>query len=71
MDDEVVVEGGGVVDAEALHERDRGVKVETNPVNYRLSASAFLAEIGRMQLEFCEYPSLHAREHAARARDPQ
>lgn len=33
-------------------------KVETNPVNYRLSASAFLAEIDRMQLEVREYLSL-------------
>ena len=30
-------------------------KVETNPVNYRLSASGFLAEIDRMQLEAREY----------------
>jgi len=33
-------------------------KVETNPVNYRLSASGFLAEIDRMQLEVREYLSL-------------
>jgi hypothetical protein len=46
-------------------------KVETNPVNYRLSASAFLAEIDRMQLEVREYLSLHPGEHAARARDAQ
>ncbi len=32
--------------------------VETNPVNYRLSASGFLAEIDRMQLEVREYLSL-------------
>jgi hypothetical protein len=41
-------------------------KVETNPVNYRLSASGFLAEIDRMQLEVREYLSLHPAELAAR-----
>ena len=30
---------------------------ETNPTNYRLSASGFLAEIDRMQLEVREYLS--------------
>ena len=33
-------------------------KVETNPTNYRLSASGFLAEIDRMQLEVREYLSV-------------
>jgi len=33
-------------------------QVETNPVNYRLSASGFLAEVDRMQLEVREYLSL-------------
>lgn len=33
-------------------------KVETNPANYRLSASGFLAELDRMQLEVREYLSL-------------
>jgi len=37
-------------------------KVETNPVNYRLSASGFLAEIDRMQLEVREYLSVPAVE---------
>lgn len=32
-------------------------KMETNPTNYRLSSSGFLAEIDRMQLEVCEYMS--------------
>ncbi|HUE72691.1 MAG TPA: hypothetical protein VMP01_17530 [Pirellulaceae bacterium] len=32
-------------------------KMESNPVNYRLSASGFLAEIDRMQLEIREYLS--------------
>ena len=36
--------------------------VETNPVNYRLSVSGFLAEIDRMQLEAREYLSLHPAE---------
>jgi hypothetical protein len=40
-------------------------KVETNPVNYRLSASGFLAEIDRMQLEVREYLSLHPAERVA------
>ncbi len=39
-------------------------KVETNPANYRLSASGFLAEIDRMQLEVREYLSLPAGEVA-------
>jgi hypothetical protein len=39
-------------------------KAETNPVNYRLSASGFLAEIDRMQLEVREYLSLHPAELA-------
>ena len=33
-------------------------KVETNPTNYRLSASGFIAEVDRMQLEVREYLSL-------------
>lgn len=33
-------------------------RVETNPTNYRLSASGFIAEIDRMQLEVREYLSL-------------
>jgi len=40
-------------------------KTETNPVNYRLSASGFLAEIDRMQLEVREYLSLHPTEQLA------
>lgn len=30
-------------------------KMETNPTNYRLSASGFIAEVDRMQLEVREY----------------
>jgi hypothetical protein len=37
-------------------------QVETNPANYHLSASGFLAEIDRMQLEVREYLSLHPGE---------
>ena len=33
-------------------------KMETNATNYRLSASGFIAEIDRMQLEVREYLSL-------------
>lgn len=39
--------------------------VETNPANYHSSASGFLAEIDRMQLEIREYLSLHPVELAA------
>lgn len=42
-------------------------KVETNPDNYRLSASGFLAELDRMQLEVREYLALHPTELAASA----
>ena len=41
--------------------------VETNPANYHLSASGFLAEIDRMQLEVREYLSLHPAELKASA----
>ena len=40
-------------------------QVETNPANYPASASGFLAEIDRMQLEVREYLSLHPTEMAA------
>lgn len=40
---------------------------ETNPTNYRASASGFLAEIDRMQLEVREYLSVHPAELAANA----
>ncbi len=39
-------------------------QVETNPANYHASASSFLAEIDRMQLEVREYLSLHPAELA-------
>ncbi len=42
-------------------------QVETNPGNYYLSASGFLAEIDRMQLEVREYLSLHPGELKASA----
>jgi hypothetical protein len=42
-------------------------KVETNPLNYRLSASGFLAEVDRMQLEVRECLSLHPTEVAINA----
>ena len=35
---------------------------ETNPVNFRKSASGFLAEVDRMQLEVREYLSIPAIE---------
>jgi hypothetical protein len=40
-------------------------KVETNPANYRLSASGFIAEIDRMHLEAREYLTSHPAELAA------
>jgi hypothetical protein len=40
---------------QVLHLRN----VETNATNYRLSASGFLAEIDRMQLDVREYLLLH------------
>lgn len=38
---------------------------EDNPENYHASASGFLAEIDRMQLEVREYLSLHPAELAS------
>ena len=40
-------------------------QVETNPTNYRMSASGFLAELDRMQLEVREYFSRHPMEISA------
>lgn len=40
-------------------------RVEANPSNYRASASGFLAEIDRMQLDVREYISVHPTELAA------
>jgi hypothetical protein len=37
-------------------------KTETNPVNYKLSAGGFLAEIDRMNLEVREYLMFHPSE---------
>jgi hypothetical protein len=37
-------------------------QTEPNPANYHASASGFLAEIDRMQLEVREYLSLHPAE---------
>jgi hypothetical protein len=39
-------------------------KVETNPANYHASASGFLAEIDRMQLEVREFLSTHPADLA-------
>ncbi len=36
--------------------------VESNPANFHASASGFLAEIDRMQLEIREYLSMHPVE---------
>jgi len=40
-------------------------KTEDRPANYHASASGFLAEIDRMQLEVREYLSLHPAELAS------
>jgi hypothetical protein len=37
-------------------------KVESNPTNYHVAASGFLAEIDRMQLEVRDYFSTHPAE---------
>jgi len=37
-------------------------QVETNPVNYRLSASGYLAELDRMYLEVRDYLWMHPDE---------
>lgn len=37
-------------------------RVETNPANYRHSASGFLAEVDRMQLDVREYLCRHPAE---------
>jgi hypothetical protein len=37
-------------------------RVETNPLNYRLSADGYLAEIDRMNLEVRDYLSIHPSE---------
>jgi hypothetical protein len=42
-------------------------RVETNPTNYHASASGFLAEMDRMQLEVREYLALHPNETVAEA----
>ncbi len=44
-------------------------KLETNPVNYRLSSSGFLFEIDRMQLEVRKYLSLLPASIAMEAND--
>ena len=43
-------------------------KAEINPVNFHASASGFLAEIDRMQLEVREYLSNHPGEQPEQAR---
>lgn len=42
-------------------------KTETNPENYRLSASGFLAELDRMNLEVREYLWSHPSQFAGGA----
>lgn len=40
-------------------------RVETNPQNYRLSATGYVAEIDRMNLEVREYFLRHPQESAS------
>lgn len=47
--------------AQAAHLR----QMETNPRNYRVAVSGFLAEIDRMQLEVREYLWTHPTDLAA------
>jgi hypothetical protein len=42
-------------------------QVETNPINYRLSASGYLTEIDRMNLAVREYLWLHPSEMTEKA----
>ena len=42
-------------------------QVETNPINYRLSASGYLAEIDRMNLAVREYLWVHPSELTEKA----
>ena len=42
-------------------------QVETNPVNYRLAVSGYLAELDRMNLEVRDYLWLHPSEIASAA----
>lgn len=58
---QVTIERIGRLQAQVSHLR----KTETNPANYRASASGFLAEIDRMQLEVRDYLSLHPKDVAA------
>ena len=51
---EATLERIGHFQAQIRHLR----KMETNPTNYRLSASGFIAEIDKMQLEVREYLSM-------------
>lgn len=43
-------------------------KVEASPFAYRLSASGFLTEVDRMQLEVRDYLALHPSEMATMTR---
>ena len=57
----VTIDRIGTLQEQVTHLR----RVETNPDNYHASASGFLAEIDRKQLEVREYLSLHPAELAS------
>ncbi len=55
---QVTVERIGYFQQQVAHLR----QVETNPVNYRLAVSGYLAELDRMYLEIRDYLWLHPSE---------
>ncbi len=55
---QVTIERIGYFQQQVAHLR----QVETNPVNYRLAVSGYLAELDRMYLEIRDYLWLHPSE---------
>ena len=60
---QVTLDRLGLLQAQVSHLR----RLESNPANYRASASGFIAEMDRMQLEIREYLSVHPAELATTA----
>jgi hypothetical protein len=58
---QIILERISRMQAQVAHLR----KVERDPTNYRMSASGFLSEIDRMQLEVREYLSHLPTENVA------
>ena len=59
----VTLERIGRLQAQIAHLRNS----EPDPANYHASASGFIAEVDRMQLEVREYLSLHPEDSKAAA----